>query len=136
MKLYVALSLLLILATSCHSYTCRDLTDRYSSSEEKIERIKGSTFRFTDEFKLSDTSSAWTSEVMSWITSANYYSCDGEKGYLIFNVSRGSTYVRNEIPIGIWKGLKETSAKWDYYDRHIKDKYHSGTIVIKHQISN
>ncbi len=130
MNRLVALLLPLILAASCHSYTCKDLPDGFDSVDEAIQRVKSSTFNYTDKFTLSDTSLAFTADVVSWITSANYYSCDGRKGYLIYHVSRGSDYIRIDIPIELWKGLKDTSAKGPYYDRYIKDKC-SGITIIK-----
>jgi hypothetical protein len=131
MKRQAVLLLTLISTASCHSYTCKDLPDAFPSGEAAIQRIKTSTFRFVDEFTLSDTSLAFTAEMLSWITRANYYSCDGKRGYLIYRLTRGSDHIRQNIPIELWKGLKDTSAKGPYYDRYIKDKYHGITVLLE-----
>jgi KTSC domain len=138
MKIRLALFLLPIIAASCHSYTCEDLPDAFTSIEDGIQRVKASTYHFTDSLTLSDTSLAYTYEVDSWIVSANYYSCDGEKGYLIFHVSRGTNYIRKDIPIKLWNGLKKAPAKGPYYDSYIKNKFSGINLAseINYQISN
>ena len=125
------LLLILVIITSCHSYTCNNLPDTFSSVDEAIQNVKKSTFHFTDEIKISDSVSAWVPDMFSWITSANYYSCDGGKGYFIYNTNRGTTYIRKGVPLEVWNGFKETSSKGHYFDRYIREKYSISLRLIQ-----
>jgi hypothetical protein len=122
-KILTILLLIIVTTTSCHSYTCNKLPDIFTSYDGAIQLVKTSTFQFIDDVKISDSSSAWVPDRFSWITSANYYSCDGGKGYFIYNTNRGTTYIHQGVPIEVWNGFKDTSSKGFYFDRYIKEKY-------------
>jgi hypothetical protein len=109
--------LLLLLASQLSSFSqdCKDLPSRYSSSSEAINRVKNSTFVVRD--KLPDDKS-------QKIVSANYYSCDGESGYLIYVTGRmARSYIHTQVPKKIWLEFKNAVSSEAYYDRNIKDKY-------------
>ncbi len=121
--------MIVIIESSCHSYTCNNLPDSFPSYEGAIQRVKNCTFRFKDEIKISDSSSAWVPDMFSWITSANYYSCDGKNGFFIYNTSRGTTYIRQGVPLEVWNGFKNTFSKGSYFNRYIKEKYGISILV-------
>ena len=75
-------------------------------------------------FKVQETANTASS---SWITSANYYSCDGKKGYLIYTTNRGYQYIHKGVPIEVWEEFKNAPSKGSYYNQNIK---HSFTLHL------
>ena len=99
---------------SCRSQDCNKLPQSFSSYGQAIRLVKNSDFIITEEANTSES---------SWITSANYYSCDGETGYFIYTTNRGYEYIHKGVPLRIWNGFKNASSKGSYYDANIRKKY-------------
>src|SRR6476659_2451330 len=109
--------LLLLLGLQLNSYSqdCKDLPSKYSSSSEAINRVKNSTFILRD--KIPDDKSPK-------IVSANYYSCDGEYGYIIYVVgNRARSYIHTQVPKKVWLEFKNAVSSEAYYESNIKGKY-------------
>lgn len=123
MKKYYKLLLSVLILGGCQSYTCDNMPEGFPSMDDAIQTVQKSSFKYTDEVKISDSSTARISEMFSWITWAKYYSCDNKVGYFTFTTSKGTMYIRKDVPIEIWKGFKNSPLKGVYFDRHINGKY-------------
>ncbi|HMJ48684.1 MAG TPA: KTSC domain-containing protein [Ferruginibacter sp.] len=107
--------LLLLSHFNSHSQDCKGLPSRYSSSSEAINRVKNSSFVLKD--KLPDGKS-------EKIVSANYYSCDGEFGYMVYVYGkRARSFIHAQVPKNIWLEFKNAPSSEAYYDSNIRDKY-------------
>jgi len=106
--------MVLVMILSCHAQDCNNLPSIFSSYSQAIALVQSSTFRVQE---TANTSSS------SWITSANYYSCDGKTGYFIFTTIQGYQYIHRGVPIEVWTEFKNASSKGSYYDYHIKHRY-------------
>lgn len=109
------LSIILIAFTSVlQAQDCKQLPKSFSSYAEAIRAVKSSTFAITESANTSNS---------SWMTSADYYSCDGKIGYFIYTTNRGYEYIHKGVPLSVWNGFKAASSKGSYYNQHIKDRY-------------
>lgn len=57
-----------------------------------------------------------------WITSANFKSQDGKKGFLTLGM-RGKKYYFDRVPLKIWEDFKFAKSKGKFYHKYIKGKY-------------
>jgi len=106
--------LIFFFTTTCYSQSCEQLPESFSSYNTAISRIRNSSFAYMD---VANTSRS------SWITSAEYYSCDGKTGYLIYSTNKGYTYIHKGVPLEIWNAFKNATSIGSYYDSHIKGRY-------------
>lgn len=117
MKMFVNFSLLflgLISFISCQTRSCDDLPEYFSSNNDAIAKIKAANFKVRDS--ISNLGG-------DWLMNAVYYSCDGEKGYIIYTLKSGSESYNPDIPLSIWKAFKNSASKDTYYDENIHKKY-------------
>ena len=110
----ISLFLILIFSFACNSQNCNQLPTSFSSYSSAISKVKSSTFKIKE---TANTSSS------SWITSAKYYSCDGQAGYFIYTTNSGYEYIHKGVPVYVWEGFKNASSKGSYYDANIKGRY-------------
>lgn len=110
MKLYIVL--LLFTLVSC-GQNCKDLPNSYKSYEEAKTIVLGTNFKFTDNCDVSES---------SFITSADYYSCDGLAGYFIVGMN-GKKYIFQNMPYEVWDGFKNAESKGKFYNREIRGRY-------------
>ena len=99
---------------SCNSQDCNKLPAIYTSYSQGIELVKSSSFKVKETANTSNS---------SWITSAKYYSCDGNTGYLIYTTNKDYEYIHQGVPVNIWEGFKNASSKGSYYNSNIKNRY-------------
>ena len=85
----------------------------FKSYDEAISKVKETTFKLSESF---DTNKS------SWIRRASYYSCDGQKGYLIIETDQ-RPYIHAGVPLSAWNGFKMASSFGSYYDHNIKGRY-------------
>lgn len=104
----------LLLSFAGHGQSCKDLPDKFYSYSQAINAIQNATFKTTDNLPYGKS---------SWIIGANYYSCDGYSGYLVYKTDKGKEYVHEKIPIKIWTEFKMASSSGSYYVHNIKGKY-------------
>jgi hypothetical protein len=105
------LSALLI---SCYSQDCQKLPIIFTSYSQAIKAVQSSNFKIKES---ANTSSS------SWMTSAKYYSCDGNKGFFIYTTNRGYEYIHSGVPLRIWEGFKNADSKGKYYNSEMKNRY-------------
>lgn len=103
-----------ILLTSCDKSDCENLGANFSSYNSAISTIRSTDFSI-EEKENTDS---------SWIDSIEYYSCDGETGFLIINTKRGQSYIHNGVPIAVWEEFKNASSFGSYYNSSIKGRYY------------
>lgn len=84
-----------------------------SSYLEAISEVQGMKFSFTDELPIGKS---------SWINGADYYSCDGNKGYLILKTNN-QEYIHEGVPKDVWIEFKNAESSGSYYDENIKYHY-------------
>lgn len=104
---------MMLLLHSCGGADCSKLPNSFSNYEEAISMIKGASFELE---KSANTSNS------SWIDDAEYYSCNGFTGYLIFE-TEGRSYIHEQVPIEIWTGFENADSKGEYYNNQIKHHY-------------
>jgi hypothetical protein len=110
-KIYLIFSLLIGL----HSYSqdCNKLSNGFSSYKQATKLILNSTFAFTENADVSDS---------SWITSAKYYSCDNKTGLFILKTSN-KIYIHQNVPKTVWQNFIKAKSKGSFYSKNIREKY-------------
>jgi hypothetical protein len=104
----------LLLSFTGQGQSCKDLPDKFYSYNQAINAIQNANFKTTDNLQYGKS---------SWITSANYYSCDGYTGYLVYTTDKGKEYVHEKVPIKVWSEFKTASSSGSYYVHNIKGRY-------------
>jgi hypothetical protein len=94
------------------SQNCKALPNHYSSYDQAIQAFKTHSFK-VDEQDYSQS---------SWISHAEYKSCDGIKGYFLLSTGN-MTYIFAGMPINVWNEYKSASSKGRYYNEYIKGRY-------------
>jgi len=112
--LFVCLLVAISTFTYAQQQDCSKLPNKFSSYQEAYSLIKSA------KFKIAENYSSFNS---SWIASLSYYSCDGSKGFLMLVTKKGQFYIHKEVPIGLWKGLRNAGSKGGYYSMQIRNKY-------------
>jgi|ERR1017187_234656 uncharacterized protein (DUF927 family) len=113
-KRLLIISLLSAAILSCTGQDCKNLPTTLSSYSQAITLVQSSTFKVQESANTSNS---------SWITSANYYSCDGRTGFFIYTTNRGYQYIHKGVPIEVWEEFKNAPSKGSYYDYNIKHRY-------------
>ena len=117
MKQFILISLIYFLgAFDCCAQSSKDCEEKVmvlNSYIEIIEWLKSTSFYVKETINTSSS---------PWIRSANYYSCDGNKGYLILGF-KTKEYVFRDIPYNIWIDFKKAKDFGKYYHDFIKGKY-------------
>jgi hypothetical protein len=110
----LAYIILLTFSLNCFSQDCKELPSTFDSYTKARRAIKEALFSFTDKLPYGKS---------SWIISANYYSCDGKTGYLIYTTDKGRQYIHEKIPLRVWAEFKNASSSGSYYVQNIKGRY-------------
>jgi hypothetical protein len=110
---FLALFFLLFNAT-VKSQTCDDLPEIFHSYSEAIRAIQNTSFKLTDELPFGKS---------PIILSADYYSCDGNFGYMIYTTSKRMEYILEKIPFKIWTEFKTATIPSNYFSQNIKGRY-------------
>lgn len=103
----------LFFVVSCKAQDCETLPDTFINYDKALTQITRSSFNFSEN---ADTSSS------SWIKDANYYSCDGAKGFLILK-TKSKSYIHKNVPKTVWTAFKDASSFGAFYNSRIKKKY-------------
>jgi len=103
------------LGSSLHAQggDCNSVVDGWKSEKQAIAIIQGSNF------ETSDSISPYNS---SWMSSAHFYSCSPDSGYLIVKSDK-KTFVHQEVPKEIWSSLKKAKSVGGFYNFYIKNNY-------------
>lgn len=113
-KIPFVIAFCLLISGTTKSQSCKDLPDKFYSYSQAINAIQESSFQYTDKLPYGKS---------SWITSANYYSCDGYYGYLVYLTDKGREYVHEKVPKRVWIEFKSASSSGSYYVGNIKGRY-------------
>lgn len=110
--------IILLLAFSCSKEKqnisdCSEITTPFRTYKEVKNTVKSVDFKFADEV---DTSKS------SWIRGAQYYSCDGETGYLVYQTDK-KEYIHQEVPVEVWEEFKNAESFGSFYNKNLKRKY-------------
>ena len=108
------LLILLCFSFSCKSQSCTDLPDKFVSYSEAISAIQDAEFKYTDKLPSGKS---------SWIATANYYSCDGKTGYLVYSTNKGKEYIHEGVSKNVWIEFKTAPSSGSYYVYNIKNNY-------------
>ncbi|NLN32916.1 MAG: KTSC domain-containing protein [Flavobacteriaceae bacterium] len=105
--------LLILFFFSCTRESCENLPQSFSSYELAEKSIRKA------EFKMEETQSNFKS---SWINRIEFYSCDGEFGFLIIKI-KNKSYFFEGVPVNLCEEFKQAESKGKFYHRHIKGKF-------------
>jgi len=72
-------------------------------------------------FKIEERVTTYKS---SWIRRIEYYSCDGDTGYLIMTLKSSKEYIHNGLPIEVWNKFKVADSHGGFYNKKIKGRYY------------
>jgi hypothetical protein len=113
MRLILFITLLQSITISCQSQNCSELPSSFSTFASAIEQIKKTAFRVEERCNTSSS---------SWITNAEYYSCDSKTGYLLISTAK-KTYIYDNVPVEVWNAFKNAGSFGKYYTGNIKGRY-------------
>ena len=105
--------LILTITISCGGKDCNSIDGSFDNYKNAIQVIKSSDFKFSDNCNTSKS---------SWIYDAEYYSCDGNIGYLIIE-TKSKNYIHSGVPIGMWSEFKNADSFGKYYNRNLKGRF-------------
>lgn len=114
MKTSLLIFFISLLTISATGQSCKNLPVTFKSYTEALSKIKASEFLIKDHVNCFGS---------SWIRQANFYSCDGERGYLILETKEGKEYLHRDVPLKIWKEFKNAKSFGSYYQDQIKGNY-------------
>ena len=109
MKIFLVLVFGYFICLSCNGQSCQNLPTIFTSYQSATNTVKSTTFEVEDNF-YDD----------SWITKVSYYSCDGNKGYMIMKTDRGKEYIFKNVEIEVWEAFKNADNKGRYYHTNLK----------------
>jgi hypothetical protein len=101
---------------SCSNYSCEKIPKKFESYKAAIEKIKRHSFCYSDSLKFFNG---------TYNDSASYYSCDGEKGFFIYQFNPPTDYeiVLVEVPLSVWIDFKKQSDKDSFVRENVIRKY-------------
>jgi hypothetical protein len=102
-----------ICVTSCSSQNCETLPKTYSSYSDAVAKITKANFNITDSVNTSSS---------SWITGANFYSCNGLKGFLLIETTK-QNYIFKDVPTELWNNFKKASSFGKFYNSYLRGKF-------------
>ena len=124
-RLVLLISLILTgLYLNAQKDSCIKTPENWKSEKAAIKLIENTIFKSSESVRPS---------AKSWMTSAHFYTCDNEFGYLIVK-SEKKTFVHQDVPIAIWNALKDARAIGGFYNFYIKNQYKLGKNGAKSPI--
>jgi hypothetical protein len=114
MKIYFLIVFFSLFITPVKSQSCDDLPANFRTYSEAIRAIQNTSFTFTDELPFGKS---------SWILGADYYSCDGYFGYMVYTTDKRREFILEKVPLKVWAEFKEAKTTAVYYMQNIKGKY-------------
>lgn len=92
---------------------CNKISNEWKSEKDAISLVENTVFTFSELVSPDQN---------SWMSSAHYYSCDKEYGYLIVK-SEKKIFIHQDVPVVVWNALKNANSIGGYYNFYIKNKY-------------
>lgn len=116
-KLILLISLVITgLYSNAQEENCSGQSENWKSEKKVLAGIENINF---------NTNETLQPDGKSWMISANFYSCDDQYGYLVVK-SDNKTFVHHNVPISVWRSLKEAKSIGGFYNFYIKDYYKFG----------
>lgn len=115
MKKILLLFVCVALFMACKSKTdCSEISGTYSNFEDARKEITKANYPVKHILSTPES---------SWIKRIEYYSCDGQEGYLIIYTTRSEEYIHSHVPIAIWDELSTSKSKGSYYNSNLVNRY-------------
>lgn len=92
---------------------CAEVPNSFSNYDQAKEIVLSSNYKTTDKADVSGS---------SWITSANYFSCDGLSGFFVIETGN-RTYIHQDMPYEVWENFKNADSKGSFYSGNIRGNY-------------
>ncbi|MFV5695164.1 KTSC domain-containing protein [Flavobacterium sp. LB3P122] len=92
---------------------CAEVPNNFRNYDQAKEIVLSSNYKTTDKADVSGS---------SWITSANYFSCDGSSGFFVIETGN-RTYIHQDMPYEVWENFKNADSKGSFYSGNIKGNY-------------
>ena len=105
--------LILLLFAGCKGTPCSEIPPNFSTYADAITAIESSSFQISESVNTSKS---------SFINDADFYSCNGQDGYLILQF-KDQDYIFQGVPVEVWEGFKDAASFGTYYDDHIRGRY-------------
>jgi len=93
---------------------CNRLNLNVSSYKQAEASIRQTQFKIEEKQNMRSS---------GWIKRAEYYSCDGETGYLILYLDKGKSYLHQNLPLSVWKAFINASSYGSFYTKRIRGNY-------------
>ncbi len=113
MKPYLLSIILSTILFSCNGQDCSKIPQTFQTYAEAKRTIAATNFALTENLNTSKS---------SWIRSAQFFSCDSRKGFMIFKTDK-EEYIHQDLPISIWNNFKQAVSFGSFYSSNIKKKY-------------
>jgi len=94
---------------------CEQIPTSFESYQEAISYVRDATFKIEEGV---------TTYKSSWIKRIEYYSCEGDTGYLIMTLKSSKEYIHKGLPIEVWKKFKVAESYGSFYNGKIKGRYY------------
>lgn len=111
-KILIITFISIFLLWSCRQKNCAHLSNNFLSYEEAKEKIKSTDFKIKEDITLNS----------SWLKGADFYSCDGNIGYLIIQTET-KDYLHAQVPKTLWEEFKYANSPGEFYNKKIKNKF-------------
>lgn len=109
-KIFV-LFLFIIFSSCIRKPNCINPPTEFRNYNDAVKIVRNTNFKVEQSFKNKE-----------WISKGEYYSCDGDTGYLILRMTE-ENYIFDDVPISVWSGLKQAKSKGRFYNEEIKGRY-------------
>jgi hypothetical protein len=86
----------------------------YPSYQKAVSEIRNGVYEYSDSQDMSSS---------SWVSAAEFYSCDEVHGSLIMTTKANRDYINFGVPIDVWKSFKSAASYGSYYSQNLKGKY-------------
>jgi hypothetical protein len=108
----IVFPLILGFMMACNStIDCTEIADDFTSYRQAESLLRETTHSFEDENYPSS----------NWIKKLEYFSCDGQVGYLILSTKQGKSYLYQKVPISVWEEMERAESVGEFYHRQIKN---------------
>ncbi len=109
------LLLILFAFVSCNRQNCDQINNnKFNSYSEAKQYVETFDFQLSEEENLQRS---------SWMSKANYYSCDGMVGYFTYETKNGENYIYRNVPMEVWQGFKNADSPGRFYNENIKSRF-------------
>lgn len=114
MKKIIAL-LIIMFFSGCNTENCDHINNmKFNSYSEAKQYVETFDFQHSEEENLQRS---------SWISKANYYSCDGLVGYFTYETKKGKKFIYRNLPIEVWHSFKDSNSPGRFYNDNIKGRF-------------